>query len=155
MADSKRQKIVDAVVARMKTILVTNGFATDIGTTVEDSQTNWDENQLPAISVFDPAANAEAPANPGTAQYTIWTQAIQVRVYLKAETDAKNARKAIKDVWQAVRSDSKWTLSGEQVAMFTVPVSEGFIYPPDSYEIVGVSVEFNVMYKTQKFNAEV
>ena len=50
MADSKRQKIVDAIVARMQTILVTNGFATDIGTRVEDSQTNWDQDQLPAIS---------------------------------------------------------------------------------------------------------
>jgi len=154
MADSKRQKIVDAIVARMQTILVTNGFATDIGTRVEDSQTNWDQNQLPAISIFDMPANAEAAPNPANTRHTVWTQPIQTRVYLEVGTDAKNARKAIKDIWQAVRSDPQWTLSGEKVAMFTTPISEGFVYPPDSFEIVGVAVEFNVTYITGKFNAE-
>jgi len=155
MADSKRQKIVSAIVARMQTILVTNGFATDIGTRVRDSETNWDqETELPAISVFDFPATAEVPSNPANTRHTVWTQPIQIKIYLEVGTDAANARLAIKDVWQAVRSDQQWTLSGEKVAMFTTPTGEGFTYPPDSYEIVGVLVEFNVTYITGKFNAE-
>ncbi len=154
MADSKRQKLVDAIVARMQTILITNGFATDIGANVRDSETNWQQEELPAISVFDLPATAEILPNPANTRHTIWTQPINIRVALIAGTDAKNARKAIKDVWQAVRSDQQWTLSGEKVAMFTMPTQEGFTYQQDSFEIVGVEVEFSVTYITAKFNAE-
>lgn len=154
MADSKRQKLVEAIVARMKTILVANGFTTDIGATVEDSRVNWQEEELPAISVFDLPANAESAANPANTRHTIWMQPIQIRVSLIKGTDAKNARNAIKDIWKAVRSDPQWTLSSEKVAMYTIPTQEGFTYPPDSFEIIGIAVEFNVVYLTAKFNAE-
>jgi hypothetical protein len=57
MADSIEQKLVSAILTRLKTIRTTApnlvGYQTDIGVNVEDSQTNWNEDeQLPAISVF-------------------------------------------------------------------------------------------------------
>jgi hypothetical protein len=46
------EKIVDAVIARMLTINGTGNYVTNVAH-VEDSRIHWDENELPAISVFD------------------------------------------------------------------------------------------------------
>ena len=43
MAESKRQRIVDAVAARMGNILVANGYETDLGLNVEE----WTQQHTP------------------------------------------------------------------------------------------------------------
>ncbi len=152
MADSKRQKIVDAVVARMQTILVTNGYQTNIGANVEDSRQNWQEEELPATSVFDLEATAEAL--PQNATRSIWTQPIGIRVALKKGSDVKAGRKVIADIYRAIGTDETWIVSGTSLAMFTNPATEGFQQPPDSFEVQAVEVLINVIYKTAKWNAE-
>jgi hypothetical protein len=63
MADSIRQKIVDAVIARMLTINGTGNYVTNVAH-VEDSRIHWDENELPAISVFDGDSLAAGKSSP-------------------------------------------------------------------------------------------
>lgn len=158
MADSKRQKIVDAIVARMATILTANGYDTDLGTLVEDWRIHWQDEDLGstgAISVCDlpaEAAPTEGRANP---QNTIWLMPVQIRFqFRRTDTIAELVRKGIRDINAAIRTDDRWTVSNVGLAMITRPSKEGPLIPEDSFEIVGGVVEFEVQYITQKFNAE-
>lgn len=153
MADSKRQRIVDAVVARMQTILIANGYATDIGSTVEDWRVNWQDDELPAISICDLTAEA-ANTNEANPRYTLWQMPLQIRVYAKKGTDAANIREMLKDVQRAIRQDDRWLVSGIGLAMNTLPLRDGFIIPDDSFEVVGGIVEVEVQFKTNKFDGE-
>lgn len=158
MADSKRQKIVDAIIARMETILTANGYDTDLGTQVADWRLNWQDDDLGetgAISVCDlPAEAVQAPgrANPGE---TIWLMPVQIRFqFRRADTIAELVRKGIRDINAAIRTDDRWKVNNIGLAMITRPSKEGPMIPEDSFEIVGGVVEFEVQYITQKFNAE-
>ena len=48
MADSKRQKIVDAVKTRMAAILTAGGYATNLGQNVEEWSTHLQGEDIPA-----------------------------------------------------------------------------------------------------------
>lgn len=154
MPDSKRQRLVAAIVARMQTILTVNGYATNIGRTVEDWRTNWQQDELPAISVSDLTAEAVVPegSNP---QRTVWLMPVQIRVYAeKDETGAANIREMIKDINRAIRQDDRWKVSGVGLAMITRPLRDGFIIPDESFEVIGGVVEIEIQFFTAKFDAE-
>lgn len=152
--DSIRQRIVDAIVARMQTILTANGYATNIGTTVEDWRTNWQQEELPAISVCDTTAEVQ-PAEGSNPRRTIFAMPVQIRVYAeKDETGAANIREMLKDVNRAIRQDDRWMVDGVGLVMITRPLREGFIIPDESFEVIGGVVEFEVQYITAKFNSE-
>ena len=158
MADSKRQKLVDAIVARMQTILTANGYETDLGTNVADWRLNWQDDDLGstgAISVCDLVAEAAPTAGRQNPQETIWLLPVQIRFQFKrTDTIAELVRKGIRDINAAIRTDDRWTVSNVGLAMITRPLREGPIIPEDSFEIVGGVVEFELQYITQKFNAE-
>jgi hypothetical protein len=156
MADSRRQKIVDAVIARMKLINGTGGYETNIGSRVKDSETNWaqDQDTLPAISVFDGDALAvgKSAADP---KAIIHRMSILVRGYVVQDDDsAANARKLIKDILTAIRQDDRWTVSGTTLVMQSEPVKDAITRRPESFEVEACEVEFEVQFLTQKFNAE-
>jgi hypothetical protein len=101
MADSIEQKIVSAIVARMQTILTTNGYQTNIGQKVRDWETNWQEEDLPAISVFTGrAASKDVPTGRRKTQHLL---PVTIGISLKRGTTAANARTAISDVKRAIR----------------------------------------------------
>lgn len=154
MADSKQQRIIAAIVARMQTILTANGYATNIGERVEDSRTNWDEvDDLPAISVFDgTTAAAEAP---DTRSKTIHIMPVMIKVFLKSgATPAATARTMLQDVYAAINTDDRWTVSNVGLAMITREKSHGVERAEGTYEITGAVVEIEVMYITRKFDLE-
>jgi hypothetical protein len=151
MADTKRQRIMDAVVDRMKLINGTGSYETNVNSRVKDSETNWDEEDYPAISVFDGDALAN-PTSP-TAGFlaVIWTMPILVRYYANQGDDGpSNVRKGIKDINTAIRVDD--TFGG--IVMQIRPIKEAVVRSPDSFEIEGAEVEFEAQFITRKFNAE-
>lgn len=162
MPDSKEQKIIDAIVTRLQTILTTNGYQTDIGTNVEDSRPNWDqEDDLPAISVFQgQVTSAEAPDN---RRKTIHLMPVMIRCFLTSGTSPANARTAIADIKKAILGTGtqrdqylaeRWPDTGIGLAMRTREVGHTIDYNEGTYEITGTQVEIEVMYITTKFNAE-
>lgn len=153
MADSKRQKIVEAVIERMKLINGTGDYETDLADRVEDSRTNWQEEELPAISVFDGDAEG-TPTSTGQTLGTIHAMPIIIRGFVKQGTTAANARTLIKDIQRAIRVDDKWTVSNVPLVMQTRQVKDGILRNEDSLEVEAAEQVIEVQFATHKFNAE-
>lgn len=163
MADSKVQKIADQIVARMRLInpddanYADNGFQTAIGVRCEDSRQNWDENELPATSVFEGTTNT-VESNDNRRQ-SIHLTAFRIETQLVAEDDAgekiKAVRKAVSDIKRAIRLDERWKVEGVGLAMVTREKSSGPVYTDaNQFEIAAAFVEIEVQSITQKFNSE-
>lgn len=164
---SIRQKIVDAVVARMQTIQVTNGFETNLGLQVEDSRDSWDaETELleassyGALSVFD-LATTEAAASPESDTSIQYVDLpVQLQIFTAPVIDEENGitraiviRRMLADVYEAIKVDRSWPgEDGIQLAMWTSPKASGFTIPENN-ETLAAIVEINIRYQTQIFNA--
>jgi hypothetical protein len=151
--DSKRQKIVDAVIARMLLINGSGSYTTNVRTNVADSQTSWQDEDLPAISVFDGDAIAN-PTSPAEAKAVVHEMPILIKGFVAQGTDASNCRTLIKDILTAIRVDDKWHVSNVQLVMQSRPVRESITRNPESFEVEACEVEIGVFYITEKFNGE-
>jgi hypothetical protein len=156
MADSIEQRIIDLVVARMQTIDCTGDMLTDVGERVEDSRPNWDDTELPAISVFEGTVETVQTDDELIEVYR--SIPIQIRCFTKrqdtAAEDAAFARKAISDIYRAIKTDPLWKEDGTALAYTTREKDHGIIYPEDSFEITGVQVSIEVLYFAEFFNME-
>ena len=157
MADSVEQKIISAVITRLQLINGTGSYLTSIGTRVEDSRTNWDqEDDLPAISVFQGTVTSEESTDEDL--QVIRTMPVMIKAFLlrldTAALDAAFARKALADIYRAIRSNDQWIVSSVPQATFTQEKSHGIEYAENSYEITGVQVEIEIQYIGSKFNLE-
>ncbi len=155
MADSKRERIVAAIIARMALINGTGSYVTNVAGRVKDSETNWaqDQDTLPAISVFDGDAIAH-PSSLGDPRSTFHEMSVLIKWYGEQGTTAANARNGIKDIMTAIRQDTKWTVSNVKLAMQTRQVVDRVSRNADSFEVEGAEVEIAIQFKTDKFNAE-
>lgn len=157
MPDPKRQKLVDAIIARMQTISTASpnpeGYQTNIGSNVHDWRVNFQDDELPAVSVCDMTAEAQSSDSPNPLR-TIYLMPVQVRIYAKKGEDPANIRLMISDVMRAIRQDDRWMVADVGLAMITRPLRDGFIIPEESFEVIGAVVEFEIQFITGKFNAE-
>jgi len=153
MADSKRQKIVAAIVTRLKLIDGNGSYDVDLNDHVEDSRTNWDQNELPAISVFDGDAIAN-PTSEGDYKSNINLMAVMIQGHVEQGTTAAAARTLVKNIMTAIRQDDKWIVSGTPLVMQTREVVNRITRNPESNEVEGCEVEISVQFITNKFNAE-
>jgi hypothetical protein len=151
-SDTKRQKIVDAVIARMGLIRVANGYQTEIGARVEDWPQRFDERELKeqpskaVLGVYDlPDAVSKESLHSTGATHRL---RMQVRIFITGATPARELRKMIGDVVAAVGKDLTWGY----LARDTEPGSEGFVVPNDAMEVAGAAVEFIVVYNTATFD---
>jgi len=109
-----RQTIMDAIETRMKTILTTGGYYSNLGSNVfvfrprlaESMYTPLNASELPAVIVRD-----------GMAAYSEFTLGGKCRCDLSVELEvrcedgsdsADTARKLIADVYAAIGTDPKW-----------------------------------------------
>lgn len=155
---TKRQRIVDAVVARMRAISVENGFETDAGLLVEPWAVRFDDKELAAVAskcalaVYDlpDSVSKESKSSKGSTHRLRF----QVRAFTTKDGRAEELRKIIGDIVTAVGSDIHWTeaATGALLAMDTEPVEEGFVVPQEAMEVAGGAVEFVVVYATALFD---
>lgn len=153
MADSKREKIVQAIVTRLKLINGTGSYTTNVGSRVEDNRTNWQQNELPAISVFDGDA-IKHPTSPADYKSTMNEMSVLIKGYCEQGTTAAAARNLIKDINTAIRQDDKWIVSSVPLAMQTREVVDRIARNTDEFEVEGCEVEIAVWFVHQKFNTE-
>lgn len=168
MADSIEQKIIGLIVARLGTVLTTNGYATNIGQNVEDSRTDWDQADLPGTSVFE--GGVQAVESPRDRRSVIRLMPVTIKTFFEANSDAATnaalARNVIKDVHKAIRGTGaqandylaeRWPVvdgTPPGLAMETREKSHGIEYAENTFEITGTIVEIEVMYISGKFNLE-
>lgn len=152
MNDSLRQKIVAAIVTRMRTILTANGYATNIGSNVYDWRTQFHEDELPAVSVCDLTAETVTPDGVSNPRRVAHLLGVQIRIHAVRDETPDNIRRMIADVTRAIGTDDRWHSGGVGLAMTTRPVRDGFLIPQDSFEVIGGFVEIEVSYLTEKWN---
>ena len=150
MADSKRQKIVDAVVAALEEISVANGFETELGANVNDWEINFQDDELPAVSVCDLTEDVQADMN--DEHVDIYRLPVAIRVSIAADTRAAECRKMIADVLKAVGANENWTVSGEKLALRTDLKEAGFVLDQEAFRIAAVQVQIEIYYHTERWN---
>lgn len=151
---SKRQDIIDLVIARMQTILSSGDYETNLGQNVEDWQTNWDDDELPALSVCDLVDGINFVNEQPTAALQQHALPLQLRIFAKSDTRPADLRKMIADVVKAIGTDQFWTNGGgAQLALWTKVTSAGIRLNEDSFEIGGAAVEIEIGYFTNSFES--
>jgi hypothetical protein len=164
MAEPITDRIVAQAVTQMLVINGTGGYTTTLGTTidengdaapsVEDSRTDWDEEELPAISVFEGDATVPNPEAFDKSTIVMQTMRLLFRGSVKQGTTARAARRLNADILKAIRANERFTVSGTDLVGLTRQVRHGIIRNEGSYEVEGCEVEIEVLFATQKFNAE-
>jgi hypothetical protein len=160
MADSIEQKIIAAIVERLGAIDGTGDYQTEIGARVEDSRANWDESEMPAISVFQGTATTVKVDDEES--MVLRKFGVIIRCVFKSDddagTDAAYARKTISDIYRAIRLDRHWRTDIDDprtaLAYMTKEVSHGIEYVPNTYEISGTQTEIEVSYFGTNFDME-
>lgn len=155
---TKRQRIVELVVARMQAVRAANGFRTEAGALVEKWAPRFDEKELAAqpskcaLGVYDlpDEVSKESKHSRGSTHRLRF----QVRVFITGGVKDDALRAIIGDVVDAVGRDILWTdpETGRPLAMDTEPGSEGFVVPTEAMEVAGGAVEFTVVFATALFD---
>lgn len=162
MADSTEQKIVTRALAVLAAINGTGSYLTTLGTTivsgtsgpsVADSRPNWDQTELPAISVFQGSVDIEDRDDEG--QKVLRKMTLSIAGFLERGTDAASARKLIADIMRALRvAGDKWIVSGTPLAQYTAEGPHRIDYAPETYEITGVEQQVDIYYEGTKLDLE-
>lgn len=151
---SKRQNIFDLVVERMEGIQIADGYQTDLGGNVADWETNWDDSQLPAVSVCDLVAQIGFVNSETFAPGQMYVLPIQFRIFTKSDTRAQDLRKMIADVVKAIGVDRFWADGdGKKLALWTRVTASGIRLQEDSFEIGGAAVEIEIAYLVTSFES--
>lgn len=157
--DTVRQILISAVIARMSDIRIANSYQTeagqvnyqtDIGANVKDWETNFQEEDLPALSVCDLIEEVEMNTD---SVNQIQSLKILLRIFKAKDSQAQYFRKVFGDIYAAIRQDTRWKVAGIGLAIGTIIKSSGIILKDDVFEIGGAAVEIEIFYKTKAFNA--
>ena len=152
MPDSKRQKIIDLAVVLMQTIRTANGYQTELGEHVEDWRVNWDDSELPALSVCDTVADENLANNEPSASLQTNRLPLLFRIFVKSDTSAADLRKMIADVKMALKTNLRWNDGTTDLAMWTLPSGSGIVVPTESFEIAGAEIRVEISYLTESFS---
>lgn len=144
MADSKRQQIVTAIDARLKTILISNGYETNVGNNVYEW---WSmpliESELPGL-IYRDTQEIEALS----IGYHIHTLTIEIDAFVVGSNSPSDLRKLIADVIISIGVDETW---GE-LAEDTRPVEETIQIEQEERKIAAVKIKIEIDYRTGIFN---
>lgn len=143
-----RQDIVDRIIALMQTVTITGGYQTDFGTNVNDSKAHYNEEDMPAMSVFDLAADIEFARGDKEATQQKKTLEFQLRFFAAGQTKASELRKMIADANKALGTDQN--LGGK--VLWINPTQEGLIVDEDTFEVAGAAIRLEIAYKNPTFN---
>ncbi len=151
MADSIRQQIFDALMARLQTISVANGYETTLGANVDERRTTpWQETELPGLNVSEGDEEVTAQG-----EVHIFSLDINIEVTVTGTASQDQVRKTIADVTQAVgkppapASDVKFSALIDRV----VPVSIGALdFEQKDRKFGSVKLNFNIIYSTWAFD---
>lgn len=154
MADSIEQKLVTRALVVLAAIDGTGAYQTTLGSTMvndaaaqslADSRPNWDQAELPAISVFQ--GEVEIDDIDDEAQKVFRKMSLMMIGSLERGTDASTARKMLADILRAIRAaGDKWIVSGTPLAHRTEEGPHRIEIDTGTFEITGVQQEIFIYY---------
>lgn len=150
MPETKRQKIVAVLIDAIKEIKIENDFQTDLGNSVEDWRTDWQEEDLPGTSVCDLIAERVDAAD----EIDFFKLPVQIRTSFSSNVRPALARRFLGDIIKALRPwHQGFKTETETLAARIDLTREGFVLAEDGFSVAAVAVEIEVFYHTRKFNA--
>ena len=152
MADSRRQDIIDAILARFRLILKTGNYETDLGKNVhvwrDTATTPFQPEELPALCLRDPKDDlTQLLYNKHEHSLTILCQG-----FVASGTVDADARKCLADLYKAIGVDRKWTVASVPLAFDTLPVGDEFTVQQNGTAIAGFVLTFTVKFRTTSYD---
>ncbi len=144
MADSIRQQIMTALITRLQTITVANGYETNVGDNVNDWHvSNFQETELPAMDVRD--ANESTEVRGGFHQNTL---SVEIETKVSGTTSATIMRDIIADVVKAIGTDTSFGGLVQNV----LPVQNTTVeLDQKDKRIASILQSFDIIYLTEAF----
>lgn len=153
---SIRQRLMDAIELRCKTILKANDYATNLGANVfvwrpQIDPTTFQEHELPALNLRDTLCQVGSKQiNHHEFDLTIEADVI----HAKGKLTAAEVRKMIADFYVCLGVDRYWNETGEggeRLAQRTDPVSDEMTVEQEGRTIGGARVTFTVQFRTAPY----
>lgn len=146
---SKRQQLVDALLARLTTITTANGYSCNIGANVGEWVIRWERNQLPAATLKDAVLLTEPPANRRSGTRERQLQCVIELSFDEVDGTPTQARAAIADVLAAVGTDPTF----EQKADGTERVSEALVVDDNLTWLSAAQIVLKIIFHTPVWEA--
>jgi len=147
MPTNKWQKIITAILSKLRTISVANGYETNVGSNVFEWRDNpLEESEMPGIILRD--TFPEEIITVGAHEHTLL---IELFIFTKGADAVAQARTIIADINKVMGSvDRTWGGLAED----TVPAPGGGIGTDQANKFFSVAVKpYHVSYTTESFNA--
>ena len=145
--DSLRQRIVAAVEARFATILIANGYKTDIGANVFIwKPLPFQTSELPGMDVRDTDDTSEAQ----TIGEEVHTLPLEVRCAVTGDASMEDVRKIVADIKQCIGVDVTWGGLAQDTGL--VQGGQGQVETAEKI-VTGAVIKFGVTYTSERFNA--
>lgn len=144
MADSIRQQIMTALIIRLQTITIANGYETNVGGNVNDWHvSNFEETELPAMDVRD--VNESTEVRGSLHQNTL---SIEIETKVSGTASATTMRDIIADVVKAIGTDPSFSGLAQNI----VPVQNATVeLDQKDKRIASVLQSFDILYLTTAF----
>ena len=166
MADSKRRKIVDRVIARLESILTDNDYETDVGKNVDYwrsgpySEEEMAEKPEGALGVRDidelktiEGDQQKVAKGLGGKEKFQRDLHIQIEIGLAGTSSPTEVHKIIADIETAIGKDVRWKdEDGKALAVGTRPRLDRSLVDQQTLKTTGVIYEFFIRYITDSFN---
>lgn len=140
---SVRQKIIDAVRARLGTIRIANGYTTDIGAVVLEWQTTpIPIESLPAVCFKDTEAEI--------VEWTMRERDNRVALVIEAvgrDITAATARLYLEDIYRVIGADETWG----GLALLTEPAGDSIELSTDDEDVGRATVRITIEYQVGKW----
>lgn len=148
MADSRRQDILDAILARFRLILATSGYETNLGKNVhvwrDTAQIPFQPEELPALNLRD-ASNAIEQHLNNKHEHSL---TLTCQGFVASSAVAADVRKCLADLYKAIGVDRKWST----LAFDTLPVGDEFTVQQNGTAIAGFVLTFTVKFRTTSYD---
>jgi hypothetical protein len=138
MADSKRQQIVTALDTRLKTILVTGGYLTDLGANVQW----WRQEPFADTESGISCEDSESPPTWLGAQCQLHRLVVEIKAVMPATTAAPEIRQAAADVVTTLATDLTFGGLVEDCAIDEMPMAVAQAGTTHGGTIVKLSMEY-------------
>lgn len=145
MADSIRQQIISALDTRLKAILVTGGYETNIGSNVFDWKANsLEEEDLPALIYKDISVETNIDSLASFAH----RMTVQVIVVAQNSTPMTEIRKAMADVDKAIGVDHTFG----NLALLTERIGDESGIELEERRFAGCQIVYSITFRTSCWN---
>jgi hypothetical protein len=144
MPDSRRQQIIDQIKTLLATILISNGFKTNVGSNVfEWKSIDFQDTEIPGVDVRDP--NEEVETRGGRHYYTL---TIEIEAKVSASSTTNQAREVLADIETLLGSNQNL---GGLVHLVRPVQNELLDFEKVNNKFGSVTMRLEVQYATKAF----